>query len=139
MPEPGRHGRGSRGTFWVKSRQFQIFFIGERRAPGLVHSHETAPHRGEPISRNRVTELHDAPRLAFHAILTSEGHVEDELTRPSRSHPPLKELIARGDLQRCLVVCPGSLAEQWQDELYRRFNPALRILTNDELGVIASL
>jgi hypothetical protein len=30
----------------------------------------------------------------------------------------IKELIARGDLQRCLVVCPGSLAEQWQDELY---------------------
>jgi hypothetical protein len=28
----------------------------------------------------------------------------------------IKELIARGDLQRCLVVCPGSLAEQWQDE-----------------------
>ena len=25
----------------------------------------------------------------------------------------IKELIARGDLQRCLVVCPGSLAEQW--------------------------
>jgi SNF2 family DNA or RNA helicase len=34
----------------------------------------------------------------------------------------IKELIARGDLQRCLVVCPGSLAEQWQDELYRRFH-----------------
>ena len=33
----------------------------------------------------------------------------------------IKELIARGDLHRCLVVCPGSLAEQWQDELYRRF------------------
>src|SRR5690606_4605373 len=28
----------------------------------------------------------------------------------------IRELIARGDLQRCLVVCPGSLAEQWQDE-----------------------
>ncbi|NCP95387.1 MAG: DEAD/DEAH box helicase, partial [Deltaproteobacteria bacterium] len=29
----------------------------------------------------------------------------------------IKELIARGDLKRCLIVCPGSLAEQWQDEL----------------------
>ena len=28
----------------------------------------------------------------------------------------MKELIARGDLQRCLVVCPGSLAERWQDD-----------------------
>ncbi len=45
----------------------------------------------------------------------------------------MKELIARGDLQRCLVVCPGSLAEQWQDELYRRFHLPFEILTNDNL------
>ena len=45
----------------------------------------------------------------------------------------IKELIARGDLQRCLVVCPGSLAEQWQDELYRRFQLPFEILTNDKL------
>ncbi len=45
----------------------------------------------------------------------------------------IKELIARGDLQRCLIVCPGSLAEQWQDELYRRFHLHFEILTNDKL------
>ncbi len=45
----------------------------------------------------------------------------------------MKELLARGDLQRCLVVCPGSLAEQWQDELYQRFHLPFEILTNDKL------
>ncbi len=45
----------------------------------------------------------------------------------------MKELIVRGDLQRCLVVCPGSLAEQWQDELYQRFNLPFEILTNDKI------
>ena len=45
----------------------------------------------------------------------------------------IKELIIRGDLQRCLIVCPGSLAEQWQDELYRRFHLPFEILTNDKL------
>lgn len=45
----------------------------------------------------------------------------------------IKELIVRGDLQRCLIVCPGSLAEQWQDELYRRFQLPFEILTNDKL------
>lgn len=45
----------------------------------------------------------------------------------------IKELIARGDLQRCLIVCPGGLAEQWQDELYRRFQLPFEILTNDKL------
>jgi len=45
----------------------------------------------------------------------------------------IKELIARGALQRCLIVCPGSLTEQWQDELYRRFHLPFDILTNDKL------
>jgi superfamily II DNA or RNA helicase len=45
----------------------------------------------------------------------------------------IKELIARGDLQGCLVVCPGSLAEQWQDELSRRFDLPFEILTSDAL------
>ncbi|MBI4801904.1 MAG: DUF3883 domain-containing protein [Elusimicrobia bacterium] len=45
----------------------------------------------------------------------------------------MKELIARGGLHRCLVVCPGSLAEQWQDELYRRFHLPFEIMTNDKL------
>ncbi|MCS6913901.1 MAG: helicase-related protein [Myxococcota bacterium] len=45
----------------------------------------------------------------------------------------IRELIARGDLQRCLVVCPGNLVEQWQDELYRRFQLPFEILTTDKL------
>ena len=45
----------------------------------------------------------------------------------------IKELIVRGDLKRCLVVCPGSLAEQWQDELFHRFHLPFEILTNDKL------
>jgi len=45
----------------------------------------------------------------------------------------VKELIARSDLQRCLIVCPGSLAEQWQDELWTRFHLPFEILTNDKI------
>ena len=45
----------------------------------------------------------------------------------------IKELIARGDLRRCLIVCPGSLVEQWQDELSRKFHLPFEILTNDKL------
>ena len=43
----------------------------------------------------------------------------------------IKELMARGDLERCLVVAPGSLVEQWQDELGEKFNLEFDILTND--------
>lgn len=44
-----------------------------------------------------------------------------------------KELSVRGDLHRCMIVCPGNLAEQWQDELYRRFQLPFEIMTNDKL------
>ncbi|TAM79793.1 MAG: DUF3883 domain-containing protein [Acidobacteria bacterium] len=45
----------------------------------------------------------------------------------------IKELLTRGDLHRCLIVCPGVLAEQWQDELHFKFHLPFEILTNDKL------
>lgn len=45
----------------------------------------------------------------------------------------MKELIMRGDIKRCLIVCPGNLAEQWQDELHRKFHLRFEILTNDRV------
>ncbi len=43
----------------------------------------------------------------------------------------IKELIARGDVERCMVVCPGNLVEQWQDELSQKFHLPFEIMTND--------
>jgi superfamily II DNA or RNA helicase len=45
----------------------------------------------------------------------------------------IRELLIRGDLQRCLIVCPGSLAIQWQDELFQKFHLPFEILTNDRI------
>ena len=43
----------------------------------------------------------------------------------------IKELIARSDLERCLVVAPGTLVEQWQDELGEKFDLEFDILSRD--------
>ncbi len=45
----------------------------------------------------------------------------------------IKELMIRGDLDRCLIVCPGNLVEQWQDELDRKFHVPFEIMTNDKM------
>ena len=45
----------------------------------------------------------------------------------------IKELRARGDLERCLIVAPGSLVEQWQDELGDKFGLEFDILTRDRI------
>ena len=46
----------------------------------------------------------------------------------------LKELLVRGDLKRCLIVCPGSLVEQWQGELYQRFHLHFEIFTRERFN-----
>ncbi|MCL5942576.1 MAG: SNF2-related protein, partial [Actinobacteria bacterium] len=43
----------------------------------------------------------------------------------------IRELIIRGDLKRCLVVAPGSLVEQWQDELAEKFDLAFDIVSRE--------
>jgi len=50
----------------------------------------------------------------------------------------IKELIIRGDLKRCLIVSPGSLSEQWQDELRTKFHLNFDILTNDRFEASAN-
>ena len=41
----------------------------------------------------------------------------------------VKELMLRGDLERCLIVAPGGLVEQWQDELRDKFGLHFELLT----------
>ncbi|HET9967951.1 MAG TPA: helicase-related protein [Streptosporangiaceae bacterium] len=41
----------------------------------------------------------------------------------------VKELMLRGDLERCLIVAPGGLVEQWQDELRDKFGLQFELLT----------
>ena len=43
----------------------------------------------------------------------------------------IKELIIRGDAERILIVVPGSLATQWQDELLEKFGLRFEIVTKD--------
>ena len=45
----------------------------------------------------------------------------------------IKELMIRGDVERCLVVAPGALVEQWQDELHEKFGLPFGILTREQV------
>ena len=45
----------------------------------------------------------------------------------------IKELLIRGDLERCLIVAPGNLVEQWQDELAEKFGLRFDALTRDQI------
>lgn len=41
----------------------------------------------------------------------------------------IKELLLRDDVKQCLIVAPGGLVEQWQDELFFKFGLRFDLLT----------
>jgi len=43
----------------------------------------------------------------------------------------IRELMVRGDVQRCLICVPGNLTEQWYDELRTKFRLRFTIFTRD--------
>jgi superfamily II DNA or RNA helicase len=51
----------------------------------------------------------------------------------------IKELILREDVQRCLIVAPGGLVEQWQDELFFKFGLSFDILTTEMVDASVTL
>ncbi len=101
--------------------------------------------------RIRLAHLFD-PYMAVHAsriealphqitAVYAEMLTRQPLPLPARRRPGagktvmagllLKELLIRGDLERCMIVAPGSLVEQWQDELEEKFGLRFDILTRD--------
>lgn len=43
----------------------------------------------------------------------------------------IRELLMRADAARILIVSPGSLVEQWQDELYEKFGLSFTLFTRE--------
>src|SRR5437870_906704 len=41
----------------------------------------------------------------------------------------IRELIMRADARRTVIVAPGSLAEQWRDEMYEKFGLEFRVFS----------
>jgi len=47
----------------------------------------------------------------------------------------IRELMMRSDAERILIVAPGSLVEQWQDELWQKFGTEFAVFSREMLGV----
>src|ERR1035437_10103165 len=43
----------------------------------------------------------------------------------------IRELIMRADARRIVIVAPGSLVEQWRDELFEKFGLEFRVFSKD--------
>lgn len=50
----------------------------------------------------------------------------------------IKELLLRDDVKQCLIVAPGGLVEQWQDELFFKFGLKFALLTSQMIDATIS-
>ena len=124
-----------RGRPWSFDGDGALFrLVSEAQRIRLAHLFDPvlAVHTSdvEPLP-HQITAVYESmlPRLPLRFLLADDPGAGKTIMAGLL----IKELIARGDIQRCLVVCPGALAEQWQDELSRRFQLPFEILTNDKL------
>src|SRR5213596_3989717 len=75
----------------------------------------------EPLP-HQITAVYDAmlPRQPLRFLLADDPGAGKTIMAGLL----MKELIVRGDLKRCLICCPGSLVEQWQEEMATKFHLA---------------
>lgn len=45
----------------------------------------------------------------------------------------IRELLMRADAQRVLIVAPGSLVEQWQDEMFEKFGLTFTLFSREKI------
>ncbi|WP_425059912.1 RNA polymerase-associated protein RapA [Sporomusa carbonis] len=50
----------------------------------------------------------------------------------------IRELLMRADAKRVLIVAPGSLVEQWQDEMYEKFGLNFTIFSREQIDQLRS-
>lgn len=50
----------------------------------------------------------------------------------------IRELLMRADAQRVLIVAPGSLVEQWQDEMFEKFGITFTLFSREQIELSRS-
>lgn len=120
-------------SFTASSEKFRMVSEAYRIKLAYIFDPMMAIHTSmiEPLP-HQITAVYDSmlPRQPLRYVLADDPGAGKTIMAGLL----IKELAIRGDVKRCLIVCPGVLAEQWQDELYQKFNLPFEILTNDKIS-----
>lgn len=124
-------------SFNASSEKFKLVSEAYRIKLAYIFDPMMAIHTSmiEPLP-HQITAVYDSmlPRQPLRYVLADDPGAGKTIMAGLL----IKELAIRGDVKRCLIVCPGVLAEQWQDELYQKFQLPFEILTNDKVNASKS-
>ena len=125
-------GPGPERTFGADGRRFRLAAEAERIRLAHLFDPYLAVHAShiEPLP-HQITAVYGEmlPRQPLRFLLADDPGAGKTIMAGLL----IRELMLRGDLERCLVVAPGSLVEQWQDELESKFGLAFDLLTRERM------
>ncbi len=119
-------------NFQADSRLFKLVSEAYRIKLAYLFDPYAAVHTStiEPLPHQILAVYQELlPRLPLHYVLADDPGAGKTIMTGLF----VKELLLRGSLERCLIVSPGSLAEQWQEELASKFNLNFELLTNEKI------
>jgi len=120
-------------SFNASSEKFKLVSEAYRIRLAYIFDPMMAIHTSmiEPLP-HQITAVYDSmlPRQPLRYVLADDPGAGKTIMAGLL----IKELAIRGDVKRCLIVCPGVLAEQWQDELFQKFQLPFEILTSDKIN-----
>lgn len=126
---------GAASVRWVTARRF----LRDLAVSKLSHPFADILY-SVGASRTRFLVYQFQPVLKFVQAMPHGMLIADEvgLGKTVEAGLILKELLARGSLQRVLVVCPANLREKWRSEMRNRFGLEFRILNAKDLREMRS-
>src|SRR5262245_56131163 len=103
-----------------EAKRIDVAFLFDPRMAVHTSNVEPLPHQ--------ITAVYEAmlPRQPLRFVLADDPGAGKTIMAGLY----IRELVMRADARRVLVVAPGSLVEQWRDELFEKFGLEFRIYSS---------
>ena len=122
--------RGLAWSFEAPSRDFRLALEAMRIETGYLFDPMMAIHTSnvEPLP-HQISAVYEAmlPKQPLRFVLADDPGAGKTVMAGLL----IKELIMRADAQRVLIVSPGSLTGQWQDEMLEKFDIEFKLFSRE--------
>jgi SNF2 family DNA or RNA helicase len=114
-------GDGETFKLTVEARRIDLAFLFDPMMAVHTSNVEPLPHQ--------ITAVYESmlPRQPLRFVLADDPGAGKTVMAGLY----IRELIMRADARRILIVAPGSLVEQWRDEMFEKFGLEFRVFSKD--------
>src|ERR1035437_4078698 len=114
-------GDGNTFTLTAEAKRIDLAFLFDPMMAVHTSNVEPLPHQ--------ITAVYESmlPRQPLRFVLAADPGAGKTIMAGLY----IRELIMRADSRRILIVAPGSLVDQWREEMFEKFGLEFRVFTRD--------